>query len=77
MVGNLPRRKEYLLAAGDTHWDGEGEWHIIKERNQKPENSSRAQRGCGFDCGLNQFHKECEKYTAMVVLWGHRGAPSH
>lgn len=43
------------------------EWHI-KEWTGKRENSSRASRGCGFDCGLN--HKEREKYEDFGSVVG-------
>lgn len=63
-----PPTKEYLLAASDTQWDGEGKWHI-KERNERRENS-RVQRGCGLDRGLNQLHEEWETYKGFGSVVG-------
>lgn len=75
--GKPSAKREYLFVSPSTrNWDGEGERHR-KERSEKRETSSRAQRGCGLDCGLNQFHKECEKYEEVGSVRGRRGARAH
>lgn len=65
-----PIQKEYLFGCPRHTTGMEKESDNKKERSGKRENSSRAQRGCGLDCGLNQLHKGCEKYKDLSNVVG-------
>lgn len=64
MVGHLPKRGSTVLGSPG-HTTGMANGIGIEGRSEKRENSSRAQRGCGLGCGLNQLHEDYEKYEEL------------
>lgn len=64
MGGHLPERGSTVFGSPG-HTTGMENGIGVEGRSEKRENSSRAQRGCGLGCGLNQLHEECEKYEQL------------